>query len=167
MTMHLDKLTVEDLLLAAIKSEMESKEVYDSLADRVKNAFLKDKLRFLAKEEANHRAFLESIFKRTFKGKELKLPEASPVPLPLIIYDDEATTPVSTVLESAMGAEKAANEFYNDLAERFSEELDIRNKLKYLASMEMGHYRLLELAVENIRLYEDYLDEWPMMHAGP
>jgi len=165
--MDLDKFSIEELLLAAIKSEIETKNVYTSLADRVNNFFLKERLKYLAGVEANHRVFLESVYMRTFKGKEIQLPDHSPVPLPLIIYDNEDTTPVSTVLESAMGAEKAAHEFYTDLAERFSKELDIKSKLKYLASMEMGHYRLLELAVENLRLYEDYLDEWPMMHAGP
>jgi rubrerythrin len=164
--MDLERFTVEDLLLAAMRSEVESEEVYEGLAKRVRNAFLKDKLRFLAKEEVKHLKFLKGVYKRSTNGKRPVIPKESPVPLPLIILGDEATTPVSKVLESAMGAEKAANEFYNTLAERF-DDADTRNKVKYLASMELGHFRLLEIEAEEMRRYEDHLEEWPMMHTGP
>jgi rubrerythrin len=165
--MDIDKFTVEDLLLAAIKSEQESKEVYSKLAGRVKNAFLKDKLDFLAGEEVRHKLFLEGVFKKTFPGKAIDLPDESPVPLPMIMFGDEVTTPVSEVLESAMVAEKAAHDFYNLLADRFKDDTEVSNKLRYLAKMEMGHYRLLELEAESMRQYEDHLEDWPMMHLGP
>jgi len=54
--MDLSGYTLEDLLLAAIKSEVESERIYSSLAGRVGNFFLKDRLNFLAGEERRHRA---------------------------------------------------------------------------------------------------------------
>ena len=51
----LKKYTLEELLLAAMKSEIESHTVYTTIADQVKNGLLKDKLKFLAKEEEKHR----------------------------------------------------------------------------------------------------------------
>jgi len=49
--MDLKKYTLEDLLLAAMKSEIESHAVYTSIATQVKNGLLKDKFKFLAQEE--------------------------------------------------------------------------------------------------------------------
>ena len=80
--MDLSKYTEEDLLLSAIKSEVDSKEVYSKLADMVKNFFLKDRLKFLASEEEKHRIFLESLFMKKIPQKEIILPEKTPVPLP-------------------------------------------------------------------------------------
>jgi rubrerythrin len=44
---------------------------------------------------------------------------------------------------------------------------DTNKMLKYLASMEMGHYRLLEVEKKNVLEFEYYDQVWPMMHAGP
>ncbi len=46
--MDLSKFDEHTLLLAALRSEIDSKVVYKQVADRVKNALLKDKLKFLA-----------------------------------------------------------------------------------------------------------------------
>jgi rubrerythrin len=163
--MDLDEFSVEDLLLAAIMSEIESSNVYNKLADTVSNAFLKDRLRFLAEEEVKHQTFLEGVFKRTLPGKDIVLPDVSPVPLPFILVDEKSVM-VSEVMEKAMVAEKVAHDFYMMMAERF-DDTDLRKKLQYLAKMEMGHYRLLELEMESMRELEDYIVHWPMMHSGP
>lgn len=46
--MDLGKFDEHTLLLAALRSEIDSNEVYQQIADRVKNSLLKDKLKFLA-----------------------------------------------------------------------------------------------------------------------
>jgi len=65
----LKKYTLEDLLLAAMKSEIESNTVYTKIAEQVKNGLLKDKMKFLAKEEAKHRKFIEQVYKGKFPKK--------------------------------------------------------------------------------------------------
>jgi len=163
--MDLMQFSKEELFASAIKSEVESREIYSRLSEAVKNAFLKDRLAFLASEEEKHRAFLQSAFEREFPGRELILPEKTPVPLPEIRIPDE-TVPLSEVLESAMNAELASQEFYNSFATQFPENGHMRKTLEFFATMEQGHYKLLEMERENIERFEAYDAYWPMMHIG-
>ena len=155
----------EELFFSAIRAEIGSKEVYQKLADGVNNAFLKDKLKFLASEEDKHRSFLENAYLTEFPGRDIELPGSSPVPLPEISLPNESV-PVSEVIESAMKAELAAQEFYLAFAESLEDNPELVKTLKYFASMELGHYNILEVELKNIETYEEYDDYWPMMHAG-
>jgi len=163
--MDISRFSTEDLLLAAIKSEVEAEEVYSKLADRVKNSFLKERLRFLATEELKHREYIEGLYRHKIGKNEIVLPDKTPVPLPEIVIGDE-NEPISLVLESAMEAEKAAKEFYEALSERF-EDAKTGNMLRVLAKMEEGHYNLLNQELANARMFEEYDTAWPMMHVGP
>ena len=164
--MDLSKYSEEDLLLSAIKSEVDSKEVYSKLADMVKNFFLKDRLKFLASEEEKHRVFIESLFVKRIPEKEVVLPEKTPVPLPELKIPDEGIL-ISDVLGKAMQAEMAAHDFYLGMADRFTDEKDIHKTLQYFASMEIGHYKLLADETKKALDFEQYDQVWPMMHAGP
>ncbi len=157
---------LKDLILTAMKSEIESENVYSKLADTVKNFMLRDKFQFLAGEEEKHRAFFEWLFKENFPGREIVLPEKTPVPLPKIKIDTE-NLPLSEIMQSAMRAEKATCDFYNGIADKFDKTPEIKKMLLYIASMEMGHYRILEVEKENAMRFEDFDVEWPMMHVGP
>jgi rubrerythrin len=157
---------MKDLLLAAIKSEADSKKIYEQLAQRVQNYLLKDKLLFLAKEEARHRSVIEDIFKKELPQETVVLPKETTVPLPEISIPNE-DVPISKILGQAMKAEQAAQEFYLGLAELFPKDVKIQNTLKYFATMELGHYKLLEVEKENMEHYEEADAYWPMMHVGP
>ena len=163
--MDLTGFTVEELLLAGLKSEIDSRDAYNKLADKVTNWLLKDRLKFLAGEEEKHRALLEQAHKRLFPDTQLIIPGSSPVPLPAVIITDE-TVPISGILESAMTAELAAAEFYKALAYVVTDDR-VKRMVMYFAKMEEGHYKLLENELESIDQYEDFDTYWPMMHAGP
>ena len=163
--MDLGGYNLEDLLLAAIKSEVDSNNFYKKTAKKTKNGLLKDKLLFLAEEEEKHRMYIEDIFLNHFPEKKLIVPKDSPVPLPEIKMDEEM--PLSILLKNAMDAEKNANEFYKGLAERFENGSKIHNTLLYFADMEMGHYKMLEQEKESMERFEDADVYWPMVHAGP
>lgn len=156
---------LEDLLMAAIKSEVESQEVYAALADVVENAFLKDRLTFLAGEEAKHKSYIEGIFKKSFPENPIVLPKETPVPLPTLKRPEE-NTPLSEVFDSAMKAEKASHEFYKELVDRFDDP-SVKRTLLHFAAMEMNHYRILETEYETMKRFEDFDIEWPMMNVGP
>ena len=81
--MDLSKFSEKTLLVASIRSEIDSKEIYRHIAERVNNALLKDKLTFLASEEVKHRNIIEGIYKEKFPNEELQIPEKSPVPMPV------------------------------------------------------------------------------------
>ena len=157
---------LEDLLLAAIKSEIDSKNVYLKLSERVKNYLLKDKLKYLAKEEGIHQSTITKMYKQEFPRKDLIIPKDSPVPLPELKFTDEEI-PVSRILGQAMEAEKAAHDFYQGLSKYFEKDLKIKNTLLYFATMEMGHYKILEVEKQSMESYEQADEYWPMMHIGP
>lgn len=163
--MNLGNFELEDLLLAAIKSEVESYKLYSKMAKKTKNGLLEDKLKFLAVEEEKHREFIEEIYMNHFPDKELKLPAKTPVPLPEIEYSEE--TPMSKLLKQAMDAEQSSSSFYRSLASRFEKGCKIYNTLLYFADMEIGHFKILETEKESMERFEEGDVYWPMVHAGP
>ncbi len=163
--MDLRTFNEEELFLTAIRAEIDSKGVYDKLAEGVKNAFLKDKLKFLAGEEDKHQQFLVKVFSDRFPGKQLELPDKTIVPLPELKIPEERI-PVSEVIDSAMNAELAAQDFYTSFASRFEDVPDLKKTLEFFATMELGHYKILEIEKQNIEKFEMYDDYWPMMHLG-
>jgi rubrerythrin len=163
--MDLSAFSMKDLFLSALKAETESRDVYKKLAGDVKNALLKDRLKFLSGEEEKHRLFFEMLFKQKFQGKEIVLPEKTPVPLPEIKIEEE-NLPMSEIFWRAMQAEMAAHDFYNKLAEQITDDPQVKKMVLYIATMERGHYKLLEIEKENAEKFEAYDVEWPMMHVG-
>jgi rubrerythrin len=163
--MNLESYSKKEMMLAAIKSEVDSRDVYIQLAGKVDNGYLSDKLRYIAEEELKHRDYLESIYKMEFQENVPELPEESPVPLPEVKVD-RPYIQASDIMAQAMVAEQAASDFYGSLSERFDDE-DIKKTLIYLARMEIGHYKLLEIEKEYLESEEDYEIEWEMMHVGP
>jgi rubrerythrin len=74
---------------------------------------------------------------------------------------------VSEVVASAMNAEKNAEDFYTAFAHRFPVGSEQAYLLLYFASMEKGHYLLLENEKVLLEKEEYYDNSFPMMHVGP
>ena len=162
--MNIDEFSLEDLLLAAIKSEMDSERVYLELSKNIKNPFLKGRLEFLANEEKKHKAFLQNIFKKTFPDKSIIPPSESVVPMPEIrLYGESgAMRDVVLVLEDAMKAEKAAQEFYASLMDRFEDE-KLKKILRYLSVMEGDHYEILKKERDELEEVESVMEDYDYM----
>ena len=163
--MDLHEFDLGDLLLAAMKSEVESKELYTKMKKKTKNGLLRDKLEFLAQEEEKHRLFIEDIYRNHYPDNEVVLPRETPVPLPEVKFSMD--TPLSKLLKEAMNAEKSASDFYQSLAERFEEGCKLHNTLVYFSKMEIGHYKILEIEKESMEHFEEGDVYWPMVHVGP
>ena len=82
--MDLSSFELDELFLAAIKSELESNKLYKKMAKKTKNGLLEDKLKFLANEEEKHRLFIEDIYRNHYPENKIVIPKISPVPLPEI-----------------------------------------------------------------------------------
>jgi rubrerythrin len=164
--MDFSEFALSDLLLAAVKSEIGSQEIYSRLALRVQNAFLQERLNFLALEEKKHQQALENIFHQRFSGRDIVIPARPVVPLPEIHFGDEMA-PLSEIIAQAMKAEQAAHDFYLHLAERFGDDFEKKNLLLYFSMMEMGHYKLLDLEKSNLERLEEFGQEQEMIHLGP
>jgi len=164
--MELSQYSIEEMVVSAIKSEVDARDVYDMLSGRVRNAILKDRLRFLAAEERKHQSYLESLYLDLVPGGDLVLPDESPVPLPVLRIPDESV-PISEVLSDAMAAETAAADFYTNFALKFGAGTEQRDMLNYFAEMEKIHFDILKRERENADRFEDFDVEWGMMHVGP
>ena len=102
--MDLERFSVEELILAGIKSEIDSKKIYYMLANEIINPFLRDRLRFLGKEEESHKNYLENLYERRFPGKEIEVPKTTEVPIPdLGHFSVSETLPVSELLKRLKG----------------------------------------------------------------
>jgi rubrerythrin len=162
----LSKFALADLLLAAVKNELDSQDIYTRLALRVRNAFLQERMKFLALEEKKHQQALESIFRQRFPGRDIIVPDHPLVPLPEIRFGDEMV-PLSEIIAQAMKAERAAHDFYLQLADLFGDDIEKKNLLLYFSMMEMGHYKLLELEKSNLERLEEFGQEQELIHLGP
>lgn len=163
--MDLSKFSKETLLLTAIKSEIDSRQTYLDTATKIKNALLKEKLFFLASEEEKHKDIIEAIYNEEFPGKRVTIPEISPVPLPEIKITDEMM-PITEIFSMAMDSEKAAHDFYMEISKLYEENLRIKKTIEYIATMELGHYKLLEIEKQNMKKFEDFDVYSPMLHVG-
>lgn len=164
--MKLKKYALADLLLTAVKSEIDSQAVYSRLAKVVKNAFLKERLEFLALEESKHQKALEDLFRQRFPGQAIAVPDHPVVPLPEVRFSDEEV-PLSGIIAQAMIAEQAAHDFYLQLAELFTDDTEKKNLLLYFSVMEMGHYKLLDVEKSSLERFEEYGEEQEFIHVGP
>ena len=163
--MNLDNFKLDELLLTAIKSEIESNKLYRRIAKKTENGLLQDKLEFLANEEEKHQEFIEDIYKNHYHHEKIILHKETPVPMPKIDLNEEM--PMSKLLQMAMNAEEKAGDFYRSLAGRFEEGCKIHNTLLYFADMEKGHFKILEMEKESMERFEEGDVYWPMVHAGP
>jgi len=164
--MDLTSYSLEDLILAAIKSEQESHDIYTRIAQSVENGLMIDKFQFLAKEEVKHKHYVEQLYHKQFPDKTLTLPSKTPVPLPEINLPENEDVSLSDLIEQAMEAELAAHDFYLGLSDRF-DDTTIKHMLHYFADMETGHYKILEQEQQSLKWFEQSDVYWPMVHAGP
>lgn len=147
---------LEAVLLAAMKSEEEAKDVYSQLANKLSNPFVKDKLRLLAKEENGHRLILETLYFRLFPGSEIKLPDSTPVPVPRLDHIS-ANVKTKRVFYYAMKAELEAMMFYRQVAKALDKNEELKKMFEYLADMEMSHYFMLKIEKEYATDMQDYI----------
>jgi rubrerythrin len=149
--------SLKELLGLAVRSEIDSNRFYVDLSLRFSNPLLKEKFRWLASEEKNHKETLEGLFDRLFHGDEIEVPN-EPVEE---LFKRIEVTPSSTlvdVLNQAMESERKSEDFYARLAEEAEEE-QTKKILVYLSKVEHSHLKMLEgeliLALE----FEDYAEK--------
>lgn len=155
--------SLEDLFGTAIKAEIEAQNIYTGISEYTKNMVLKEKMHFLAGEEAKHETILRGLFKQKFPGQEPFIPTETVAPVPGWRPEEEGK--VSDVLKAAMQTEEDAKAFYEAMAERIGEP-KAESMLNYLAAMEQTHYHLLEVEYNAAMVLEDYDRFDPAVHWG-
>jgi rubrerythrin len=149
--MNTDRL--EEIFLFAIQGEINDRNTYIKLADRMENTFLSRKLRFLADEEEKHRTTLEEMYKAYFPQKNIILSKnAQNAELDDNIGD---YIQLIQILETAMDYEETAQKNYLLLADELSNDQETSVILTYFAAMEASHYDLLKIEKEYLKRSKD------------
>jgi rubrerythrin len=168
MPVDITSLSVEKALSMAVRSETEAAEAYRKLNATIRNFMLKEKMRFLEEEENRHRQLLVALHKKVANGREPADADRSILPSLSLSLRESQTVP--DLIEIAMNAEKAAEEFYDGLSQNV-EDRGLQEVLQYLASMEHGHYFLLkgeyDLCLRNEAYYDREDFQYDMVHIGP
>jgi rubrerythrin len=134
----------------AIKGEIEAKEFYEKVADRIKDAFLTELFGKFAREEAKHEKILTAIlnkekmdtsffnFEKDFKVSEtIEMPEVN----------DEMD--LKNAIGIAMKNEELAMKKYTALAENCDDE-KLKAVFLDLASMERSHKFKMEHTIVDV-----------------
>jgi rubrerythrin len=133
----------------AVRSEMSSTDLYGDLAQRVKNAEVRDMLEELAREEETHRAGLMELYERLLEGQEPSVPESDGRAKSMAIGERPDFLAVVT---AARDKELDSEAFYKEASEKV---LDYKTRMFFLdlAESERKHAAALQRQVE--RLQED------------
>jgi rubrerythrin len=143
-------LTTEEIIQRAITFEELSYNFYQRLKEVVLDAMTKDSLDFLAREELQHREFLENYLQGRLQGRLLGLKEShdariaeafdSPEPTPGLLQKDAFLI--------AAEKEKKSSEFYEKLA-GLHPDGELRDILLKLAQEELAHKEKVEYLYVN------------------
>ena len=123
----------------AITSEIEAKEFYEKIAQRIKNAFLKDLFGKFAKEEEKHEKLLSHILDQekmdtTFFNFEKDFKVAETITMPKVKPDMD----LKDAIGIAMKNEELAMKKYLTLAENCNDP-QLKAVFQDLAAMERNH----------------------------
>ncbi|MFA5109963.1 MAG: ferritin family protein [Desulfobaccales bacterium] len=138
---------LEAIIKSAIAQEELSHEFYQRLAGLVSHAETKDTLKFLAQEELEHKAFLQSCFtpqgcKLAGAAQNVHLAEMLAAPA---ITDDLSP---KEALVIAMKREEGSYRFYQTLAE-LQPPGEIQDFLNKMAKVELQHKEKVEYLYDN------------------
>jgi rubrerythrin len=141
---------LDQVLEMAVGQEVAAARMYSELAAKVQDPSTKDTLLFLAREEAQHRLFLENYRKGKLPAGTLGLHE--PIDAHMVETFgapewDPSWDPREAFLVAAR-KEKESNQFYQDLA-KVHPEGEIRDLLLRLAKEELGHKEKMECLYAN------------------
>lgn len=134
--------TVEEILLEAIQSELDTRRLYKDMASLAPDAETRDVLTALADRELIHRAQLERRYKELFDKPPPPMEESSMTIPPGVQKFD----PIRA-LKFAMEHERNSEAQYRFLSERATEK-EIRNIANEMAEIEWKHRREIETELQ-------------------
>lgn len=126
--------TIEEVLLHAIQSEVETRVYYQKLAERGASADVRKRLLQLADFELVHRAKLERKYRDTI-GEMPPDPTPASVDLP----PDIQNLDMSRALKLALERERDSESYYRFMAERVPETTELGRLFMELAEIEWKH----------------------------
>jgi rubrerythrin len=126
--------TVEEVLLKAIESEVETRVYYQKLAERTREPDVRKRMLQLADIELVHRAKLERKYRDTM-GQMPPDPPAMSVDLP----PDVQNLDMPRALKLALERERDSESYYRFMAERVPDTTELGRLFMELAEIEWKH----------------------------
>ncbi|MCK4538829.1 MAG: ferritin family protein [Candidatus Krumholzibacteria bacterium] len=162
-------LTTLEVLSIGIKSEIDAVRLYTRMKEMVGTDDLKEKMDFLIAQEEKHESILKEVYTKKFPEVELALPPGSIVPMIDEVLGRESS--LKELFQVGMKAEKLAEKFYTDLADKTSDS-NAKSILLYMASMEQSHYAILQAEFGQMEMLDTedasrFLDSEGLMFMGP
>ena len=161
-------LTTLEAVALAVRSEIESTDIYEKLAARVKNPEVKKILTELADDEEKHRQGLMNLYQRMLGDQEAAIPESDGREKKMNLAEDAA---YEQVLQAARDKEFDSENFYKEAAAKVRE---YRTRMFFLdvAESERKHaatlQKLLDRLKEDPHWFErDEADPYKGQHVGP
>ena len=144
-------LTLEDILKKAIDREISSQRLYANLAQKVTDKAAKDIFALLVKQERGHQLLLERYQHGELRGGALGRETTIDYKITEHFYQPDITPdmPLPDIFLLAANREKAAHDFYLDLA-HVHPDGEIKTILRRLAREELGHKQRMEFLFSEV-----------------
>ena len=126
--------TVEEVLRHAIQSEVETRVLYQKLAERAATPDVRKRMLQLADVELVHRAKIERKYSEAV-GK----PPPDPAPVSVDLPNDVVNLDMSRALKFALEHERESESYYRFLAERVPGTTELGRLFMELAEIEWKH----------------------------
>jgi erythrin-vacuolar iron transport family protein len=159
-----DKLTQLEAVAFAVRSEMESTNLYSKLIEKVRNPEVKRMLRDLAQDEEEHRLGLMRLYKRMLGDEEPSVPMEDGRKKE---WDIDPDAEPLVIMTKARDKEMDSERFYQEAAKRVQ---DFKTRMFFieLAETERRHAIVLDAQVEKLRADPHWFDrEDTAVHMGP
>jgi len=138
--------TIEEMLRMAISIEEQNKDFYQDKASRIKNVSVNNLYSYLAGEEGKHAECLRK-YQKNKKIPELESEIPDFKPLFDAEFTDERMHEIRVYL-AALRLERKTEYFYTELSRR-TDDTVLRDFFTKLASIERGHYELIDGFLED------------------
>lgn len=126
--------TIEEVLRKAIQSEVETRVVYQKLAERAGSPEVRQRMLQLSDMELVHRAKMERRYRETI-GAEPPAPDPVAIELP----SDLTNLDLSRALKYALERERESESYYRFLAERVPATTELGRLFVELGEIEWKH----------------------------
>jgi rubrerythrin len=162
------KLTILEAVALAVRSEIESTNLYEKLAERVKNPKVKKVMQELAADEEKHRESFMALYEKMLNGEEPSIPQQDERGKKL---DLPPEPDYLVIMTAARDKERSSEAFYKEAAKKV---VDDRTRMFFLevAESERLHAARLQRLVDKLKedphwFDRDKADPFKGMHVGP
>ena len=142
--MEIEKLTLEDILGMAVKTEIMGQKFYMELSEKISNQEVKKKVVQLAADEKRHQRIVCDFYRQILGKEPRDLPEEGMPDILKAIRSVDVTdkTQLLELLDMAIEAEALSAKFYARGA-RITEDPKVRMTFEELAAEEDSHFDYL------------------------